>query len=63
MPTGVYTSPLWTEFVTHSCENITFPQLLLRTVKKTVDSSTNDVWGFLHCIDVLNTLDAWMLKY
>ena len=24
---------LWTEFLTHSCENITFPQLLLRTVK------------------------------
>ena len=26
-------SPLWTEFLTHACENITFPQLLLRTVK------------------------------
>ena len=25
--------PLWTEFLTHTCENITFPQLLLRTVK------------------------------
>ena len=25
---------LWTEFLTHACENITFPQLLLRTVKK-----------------------------
>ena len=25
--------PLWTEFLTHACENITFPQLLLRTVK------------------------------
>ena len=24
--------PLWTEFLTHACENITFPQLLLRTV-------------------------------
>ena len=29
---GVYTSPLWTEFLTHTCENITFQQLLLRTV-------------------------------
>ena len=29
---GVYTSPLWTEFLTHACENITFPQLLWRTV-------------------------------
>ena len=25
--------PRWTEFVTHACENITFPQLRLRTVK------------------------------
>ena len=25
-------TPLWTEFLTHACENITFPQLLLRTV-------------------------------
>ena len=24
-------SPMWTEFLTHVCENITFPQLLLRT--------------------------------
>ena len=29
---GVYTCPLWTEFLTHACENITFPQLRLRTV-------------------------------
>ena len=29
----VYTSPLpWTEFLTHACENITFPQLRLQTV-------------------------------
>ena len=25
-------SPLWTEFLTHACENITFSQLLLPTV-------------------------------
>ena len=31
LPRGEYT-PLWTEFLTHACENITFPQLLLRTV-------------------------------
>ena len=34
---GVYIGggvhPLWTVFLTHACENITFPQLLLRTVK------------------------------
>ena len=37
LPRGVsargYT-PLWTEFLTHTCENITFPQML-RTVKIT----------------------------
>ena len=27
--------PLWTDFLTHACENITFPQLLLRTVINT----------------------------
>ena len=26
--------PLWTEFLTHAYESITFPQLLLRTVKR-----------------------------
>ena len=29
-----WTLPLWTEFLTHACENITFPQLRLRTVMK-----------------------------
>ena len=29
---GMYISLLWTEFLTHACENITFPQLRLRTV-------------------------------
>ena len=34
LPRVVYTSPSqWTEFLTHICENITFPQLRLRTVK------------------------------
>ena len=30
---GIHITPLWTEFLTHACENITFPQLRLRTVK------------------------------
>ena len=33
---GVFTgadAPLWTEFLAHARENITFPQLCLRTVK------------------------------
>ena len=29
---GADTPRLWIEFLTHTCENITFPQLLLRTV-------------------------------
>ena len=29
-------TPLWSEFLTHACENITFPQLLLRAVKITI---------------------------
>ena len=32
LPGEVYTSP-WTEFLTHTCENMTFPQLRLRRVK------------------------------
>ena len=33
LPPGVYTTLLWTEFLTHVCENIVFLQLLLWTVK------------------------------
>ena len=29
---ATHAPPLWTEFLTHACENITFPHLLLRTV-------------------------------
>ena len=31
-PPAVHATPLWTEFLTHACENITFPQLLFQTV-------------------------------
>ena len=31
---GAHLPPLWTEFLTHACENITFPQLRLRAVIK-----------------------------
>ena len=42
---GVYTSPtLWTEFLTHACENITFPQLLLRTVKRVYEQGRKHKW-------------------
>ena len=30
------TPRLWTEFLTHACENITFPQVRLRTVINTL---------------------------
>ena len=32
MPAPAMHAPPWTEFLTHDCEHITFPQLLLRTV-------------------------------
>ena len=32
-PGGIYTNPhMYREFLTHACENFTFPQLRLRTV-------------------------------
>ena len=38
MPSGCWDTPrLWTEFLTHACENITFPQLLLWTVTRLSD--------------------------
>ena len=42
------THPLWTEWLTDTCENITFPQLLLRTVK-IAGSSQIIVWAFPLC--------------
>ena len=30
---GIHTLPLWTEFLTHACENITFPQLCFGRLK------------------------------
>ena len=46
--------PLWAEILTHACENITFPQLLLRKVKIQLSPMyTRDVAGIfsiqLHC--------------
>ena len=38
-PSTTHAPPLWTEFLTHACENITFPQLLLLTVKMFVHRS------------------------
>ena len=31
---GIHPPPAWTEFLRHTCENFTFPQLLLRTVTR-----------------------------
>ena len=43
LPGGCTPPPLWTEFLTHACENITFPQLLLRTV---MNDTMNAKLGF-----------------
>ena len=45
-------SPPWTEFLTHACENITFPQLLLWTVIKIVDIERQEPY-YLYPIDLL----------
>ena len=34
---------LWTEFLTHACEKITFPPLLLRTVTKTIEQREHNI--------------------
>ena len=47
----------WTEFLTHACENITFPQLLLRTVIIGVDVITYCMHG---CILRGFSLIHWM---
>ena len=44
---GVFTFPLWTEFLTHACGNITFPQPLLRTVNM---FSTRPILSSISCI-------------
>ena len=48
--------PLWTEFLTHTCENITFPQLRLRTVikEKFVDRRRGPLNPPLTVTNVLN---------
>ena len=47
---GVYTSLLWTKFLTHACENITFPQLRLRLVK--IQCSNADAMKCAHSLHV-----------
>ena len=37
---GIHPPTLWTEFLTHACENISFPQLRLRMVKMSDISNT-----------------------
>ena len=42
---GIYTS-LWTEYLTHTCENVTFPQLLLWMVTKRMEvNGEPEGWG------------------
>ena len=47
------TLPLWAEFLTHACENITFLQLLLWTVKNQLHGNK---WGCSH----LNNFGSFM---
>ena len=71
---GIHTTPLWTEWLTDRCKNITFPQLRLRTVKiATWSRSTSqiagsylqqmllcDVMSFSHCDVILEWQCIWI---
>ena len=46
-PPGQTPPTLWTEFLTHACENITLPQLLLRAVIKCTKLEMHSQWK--HC--------------
>ena len=52
--------PLWTEFLTRACESITFPQLLLRTVKIMKDSEVG--WG-TRPLKLLHHCCLWVQKF
>ena len=57
LPCGVYTSP---RGQTDTCENITFPQLLLRTVKMQKKENifrTNDFFSHTYCISIDSCYD------
>ena len=56
---------LWTEFLTHACENITFPQLMLRAVisvaiKSTIRTCnllcTSQPWKHYHRQDIIQRI-------
>ena len=42
-------TPLWTEFLTHACENIAFQQLLLRAVKSHKIHDARTEGGKIQC--------------
>ena len=53
-----------TDFLTHACENITFPQPLLRTVKIWIKSGCKERQKVLNTIMIVidNVLNAFCLK-
>ena len=58
---GIHIPPRWTEFLTHAGENITFPQLLLRTVitcVKTVHTWLSHL-HWLRSFDCSQLEDCW----
>ena len=58
---GIHIPPRWTEFLKHACENITFPQLLLRTVitcVKTVHTWLSHL-HWLRSFDCSQLEDCW----
>ena len=67
LPRGVYPNGAHTprtDFLTHACENITFPQPLLRTVKIWIKSGYRERQKVLNTIMIVidNVLNAFCLK-
>ena len=56
--------PLWTEFLTYACENITFPQLLLRTVTTQKWCMKNQVNEIItkDCTENMNMKSHWFVE-
>ena len=67
LPRGVYPNGAdtpRTDFLTHACENITFPQPLLRTVKIWIKSGCRERQKVLNTTMIVidNVLNAFCLK-
>ena len=56
-------APLWTEFLRHACENITFPQLLLWAVINSSHDFRGGGFSTVDCIKVKNDCRSTFNKH